>query len=90
VNSLLSGLLSTGPSGNLTIKVAGIDLGGLANGLINALAAILAPLTAAVDLLLDALLQLLGIQVGTASVQMQSVLIGQPVIVSTALPAAGS
>jgi hypothetical protein len=62
----------------------------LANTLVSAVTSLLGPLLAnvggLVDVILDPLLQILGLQVGKATVIMDAVTVGQPYIVTTALP----
>ena len=84
VGSLLGSLTS---KNNLQVcTLLFICVGPLVDPLLNAISGLLTPITTALDSLLDALLKLLGIQVGIATVDMQEVLTGQPVIVTTALP----
>lgn len=65
-------------------------LGGLISNLLNGIVALLNPLLAIVNTLtttlVDPLLALLGIQLGTATVTMNAVQIGQPILVNTCLP----
>lgn len=73
----------------ITLTVLGIplNLSGILDpllGLINTL--VLAPLTTLLDDLLNPLLQLLGLQVGSSTVLMNTVVTGQQVIVNTNLP----
>ncbi len=79
---------------NLTSKPSGSGLGalltGLLSGILNAVLGVLNPLLSFVNglttSLIDPLLSLLGIKVGTATVTMNSVQIGQPILVNTCLP----
>lgn len=65
-------------------------LASLVNTLVNAVTTLLAPVLTSVggivDVILDPLLQLLGVSVGRATVEMNLVTTGQPYIVTTALP----
>lgn len=68
----------------------GAFLGGLLSAILNGVLALLNPLLALVNglttALVDPLLSLLGIQLGTATVTMNAVQTGQPILVSTCLP----
>lgn len=67
-------------------------LGGLISDLVNGVVALLDPLLAIVNTLtttlVDPLLALLGIQLGQATVTMNAVQVGQPILVTTRLPPA--
>lgn len=79
---------------NLTSKPSGSGLGALLTGLLSAiLNTVLVALNPLLSLvnglttsLVDPLLSLLGIKVGTATVTMNAVQIGQPILVNTCLP----
>lgn len=64
-----------------------IPVGALLDPLLSAInSLLLTPLTNLLDALLNPLLQLLGLQVGSATVLMSNVVTGPPVLVNTALP----
>jgi uncharacterized membrane protein len=82
ITSLFNSLTS---NNNLQVCVLGICVGPLVDPLLNAIANLLSPLAAALDTLIDELLKILGVQIGVATINMQEVLIGQPVIVTSTL-----
>lgn len=87
INSLFGSLTA---NNNLQVCLLGaICVGPLVDPILNALSGLLTPVAAAVDTLLQALLQLLGLQLGTATVTMNGATIGEPVVVSTCLPGTG-
>jgi uncharacterized membrane protein len=86
INSLFSSLTS---SNNLQVCILGLCVGSLVDPILNALAGLLSPVAVAVDFILQALMQLLGLQLGTATVTMAGATIGEPVLVSTCLPGTG-
>ena len=58
----------------------------LLNGVVDILNFLLSPLLSVLDSIVDGLLQLLGVQVGSATITMYSARIDRPAIVTTALP----
>jgi uncharacterized membrane protein len=90
INSLFSSLTA---NNNLQVclNVLGLPVcvGSLVDPILNALSGLLAPLAAGLDTLLQALMQLLGLQLGTATVTMNGATIGDPVVVSNCLPGVG-
>jgi len=58
----------------------------LVTGILGLLNFLLAPVLSLLDLIVDGLLRLLGIQVGSATVIMNSVTVDQPHLITTALP----
>jgi uncharacterized membrane protein len=88
ISNLLGQLFN---NNNLIVNVAGIPLGAILDPLISALNTLLvAPLSALVDAILDPLLQLLGVQIASATVMMTGVETGQQTIVNNNLPGSSS
>ncbi|HEU0195800.1 MAG TPA: hypothetical protein VFQ88_01120 [Nevskiaceae bacterium] len=83
VNSLISSLTS---KDNLQLKVAGVGLGDILDPLLSAVGTLVAPLTSGLDSVITQLTQALGLQLGTATVTMGQITLGQPVIVTNCLP----
>ncbi len=95
VNGLLGGLLGPGNLSFTLLKiciVGCLDIGkllGLDNvvgSVVTGLNGLLTPLTGALDTIVSQLIQLLGLQLGTATVTMGHVMLGQPIIVTNCLP----
>ncbi len=87
IDSLLSSLTA---KNNLQVCLLGvICVGSAVDSILSALNGILAPVAGLLDSVLQDLEQLLGVQLGTATVVMQSVAVGQPIITTTCLPLAG-
>jgi uncharacterized membrane protein len=89
ISPLVSDLVAQGNL-NITVTLLGVNIT-LTSTFVNSLLSdlntlLLTPLENLIGGLLDSLLQALGIQVGSATVLMNSVTTGQPVIVTTTLP----
>ncbi|MFI4979702.1 MAG: hypothetical protein ACHQIO_05090, partial [Nevskiales bacterium] len=89
INSLLGTLTA---NNNLQVCVlAVICVGPLVDPILSALNGLLTPLASLLlDPLLESLMNLLGLQLGTATVTMSGAIIGQPVLVTTCLPVTGT
>ncbi|MDR3414811.1 MAG: hypothetical protein P4L83_01375 [Nevskia sp.] len=79
---------SLGNKDNLKITLFKADLSAIVDPVLSAIGAAINPLVTLMDGIIEALLQLLGVQFGDTTVVMNKAYIGQPVIVSTALPVA--
>ena len=93
LSSSLSGNLSTGSStsgSSICILFICVPVSGLLNPLLTGVTSTLSPILTGtgelVDTLLNPLLQLLGLQVGTATVVMQGVTVARPAITTECLP----
>jgi uncharacterized membrane protein len=84
ISTLLGNLTA---SNNLTISAVGIPLSAILDPLLSALNTLLiGPLTTLLDSILNPLLQLLGVQVGSATILMDGIETGKQIIVNTNLP----